>query len=387
VGSPIIWLLAVVGLVAATVLLGQRDRPFQLDSTDARGYRGLALLVEGFGADVRDADIDDLRSGGLDGVDVVYVTQASGASSADAALLWDLAAAGTKVVVGGGLPDSGTRRGLEPIAQDVFAVGGTDRCDMEELAGLTDVDLPFFEVARFDVDSVDASCLGDESSAVVARVDVGDGRVVALGSPELFTNEAMGAPPPGETVSRIPDNVVLAQRLVAPDGTTTVAVLTGGVSGPSVVSGGKGPGDFMSDGIKLALGQLLVVFAVYAWFKARRHGQPVSEPQPVSVASSDLIDAVGNLLERQGDPGRAAVRIRGRVTTELCRRLAFPPDTRPDALARILAARSGRDVAEIEEALVSGPVVDTASLVTLVHQLELIRQEALHDRPSPDPAR
>ncbi len=377
--SPLVWVLAVAALLVATVLLASGDTPFALDSTDDRGYRGLALLLAGFDADVTDADLDDVVSGATQTPDVVYVTSGAGVSQDVADALWDVAENGARVVVGGGLPDSGDRRGLEPVEVSLFDVPSSTWCTMADLEGISSI-VPPFDAAYFDVEATDDSCLGDGSRALVARVATGEGEVIGLGSPEMFTNIEMGAPAPGEAVSFIPDNAVLAQRLLAPEGVKEVAVVRSGAVTGSIVSGQKGLGDFVSPGVKLALGELVVVALLYVWFRARRHGRPVVEARPVEVASSELVDAVGNLLERQGDPGRAAARIRHRTSVEMRRRLALPPESSVAVVATQVAARTGRDPGAVRAVLVDRAVATPSDLVDLVNELEAIRQEALHDR-------
>lgn len=391
--SVALWLAALVALLLVTVSLSRRERPYALDSVDDQGYRGLVLLLENYGATVTEADIDDLNSGSLADTDVVLVTSGSTMSSDAARRLWSHASAGHRVVAGDGLRSVGDFGGLEPADVDIFDAPFGTQCTMADLADIADIaDIQTdFGATYFDVTTVDESCLGDARLAAVARVAVGEGDVIGISTPAYFTNTNMGAPPPGEpppgeSDAFIPDNAALAQRLLASEGVESVAIIRSPSEAVGAVGGEKGIGDFMSLGVKLALAQLVVAFGIFAWFRGRRHGRPVVESQPVGVASSELVDAVGNLLERQSDPTRAGNRIRHRVVRELQARLSLPPDTTVDVLARLLATRTGGDAHHIHALLAEGPLADDRALITLTRQLDEIRQEALDDRVPAQPA-
>ena len=60
----------------------------------------------------------------------------------------------------------------------------------------------------------------------------------------------------------------------------------------------------------MALAQLLIAFVVFALWRGRRLGRPVAEVQPVEIAGSELVVAVGNLLQKAGRPEIAAERLR-----------------------------------------------------------------------------
>ena len=117
--------------------------------------------------------------------------------------------------------------------------------------------------------------------------------------------------------------------------------------------------DLVSAGVTRALAQLALAFAVYALWRARRLGRPVAEPQPVAVAGSELVAAVGNLLDRTRSPqprrrpaagrpaavpGRPPGRAR-RVAPARCSSPSppsAPASTRPPALGARARARRRR---------------------------------------------
>src|SRR6266581_6954843 len=75
---------------------------------------------------------------------------------------------------------------------------------------------------------------------------------------------------------------------------------------------------FVAPRVRLAMWQLVVAFAVLVLWRARRLGRPVAEAQPVQIPGSELVVAVGNLLQRARGRGQAA----GLLTDDLRRTLA-----------------------------------------------------------------
>ena len=182
--------------------------------------------------------------------------------------------------------------------------------------------------APFLTQGVDAgdgdSCYGDERVALVVRQRLDRGEIVTLATPDLFTNEIMGAPEPEQSVGAIPGNAVVAQRLLGSGAGAEpgrrLGVVTSGIADVAP-TGEKSLTDFMSTGVKLGLLELGVAFLFYAWARGRRHGRVVTEPAPVTIAGSAFVEAVGSLLERQGDVPRAAEVVREGQCRELARRL------------------------------------------------------------------
>ena len=95
--------------------------------------------------------------------------------------------------------------------------------------------------------------------------------------------------------------------------------------------------------MRLALGQLLVAFVVFALWRARRLGKPVAEVPPVQIAASELVVAVGNLLQKSGKPEAAAARLRADLHRELVGRLGVSPSASADVVADLASQRTGVD--------------------------------------------
>jgi hypothetical protein len=145
--------------------------------------------------------------------------------------------------------------------------------------------------------------------------------------------------------------------------------------------GTRNPLDLMPYGVKLALAQGIGAFVVYAWWRGRRLGRPVREEMPVEVAGSELVEAVGGLLRRAGSVDGAAQIVRSDACRTLGARLGVPAESGPDALVRLVSARTGRDPAEVGAVLVWGPVGSAEGLVQLLRQLDSLRTEVLDGQP------
>jgi hypothetical protein len=121
-----------------------------------------------------------------------------------------------------------------------------------------------------------------------------------------------------------------------------------------------------------------VSFVVYAWFRARRLGHPVLETQPVEIAGSELVLAVGQLLQQTKRPQHAADLLRSDVRRRLAERLGLAPDVPIDVLVDAVVGRTHADSEKVWQALGDGPVADDHALLELAQNLEAVRQEVLH---------
>jgi hypothetical protein len=374
------WLLlalvvvAVVGLVLASG--PGSGEPYDLDDAGVTGYKGLRLLLEDLGATVRQVDASDV--GPRADVDVAFVPVAVGADRAQVARWRSFARAGGTLVLGTPLDRNASSPSAFGAGLDIVALPPRT-CDVPRLADARAID-----PAGADAIHVPAgaeSCYGDGTTAMVVRQPLGAGEVVTLASPDLLTNEAMR--PHDQEVDDparpMADNVVVAARLLDPGGTATVAVVTSGVRA-APVGGDTSLADLVSPGVKLGLWQLVVAFVLFAWYRGRRLGRVVAEPQPVPVAASELVAAVGNLMERRDDPGRAAALLRAETTAELTARLGVPRSTDPSIVAALVAERTGRDADAVAATLSHRPVTTDEQLLAVAAQLDVIRQEVLHGR-------
>jgi hypothetical protein len=194
------------------------------------------------------------------------------------------------------------------------------------------------------------------------------GHVIGLAGAGLFTNDLLAHD----------DNSVLAVDVLAAGGSNpTVDLLL-----PSPVgAGNQSLASLIGAPVKLALVQLLVAFVILALWRARRLGQPVIESQPVQVAGSELVVAVGNLMARSQARDAAASVLRGGLRRWLTSRFGLPPGATINELADAGSLRSGLDREGLNQALTDRPLVSDADLIALAQSLEHIRQEVAHGRP------
>jgi len=250
-------------------------------------------------------------------------------------------------------------------------------CDAREPLGLTELDRleSYGPVFRYDVPVDAAACFGNADGAVVVVEAVGRGRLVSVGTPWVFTNEALDQA----------DNAGLFAALAVPEEGTRLAVLTVGDGGDDLQPV-EGDGPVLPTGVSLALLQLVVAFVVYALYRARRLGRPVPEDPPVLVAGSELTRAVGGLLEHAGARDRAGRSLRRAARRRLEAAYGLAAGTDPRAVAATTAARSGLDPERLERALVDGPVADDEALAGLGRELDALVEAALRPpTPSDDP--
>jgi hypothetical protein len=201
----------------------------------------------------------------------------------------------------------------------------------------------------------------DHGNAYLLSTNVGNGTVVELGGPRFWTNRRLGKA----------DNSVLAVNLLAPRPGTRVTWL----SGPSVGGGRQSLWGLIPPRVKEALLQLLIVGVLVALWRGRRLGRPVIESPPVEIPGSELVVAVGNLLERGRRREQAAGLLRADLTRMLADRYGLAPTSPPDVLADVAVARSGIDRQLVLATLAGPPPADDAGVLRLAQDAGRIREE------------
>jgi hypothetical protein len=372
-GAAQAWLIGgVIALVAllGILLLGGDDTgpPLSPGSDDRLGTSALVALAGELGAEVEISDsLPDLEGEG--GPDVVLLFQdLLDETQVDEIQRW--------VDGGGRLVVTDPLSGFVPPEVDRFdqvselgspgAIDGS--CDIGALEGIevSGID-PHNGGVLYQAPVGSATCIDDPTGAAhVVATDEGAGTVVALGGAGMLVNAALDE---GE-------NAPVATALLAPEAGTRLLVLEPGFLG------GTGGGedslvDLISPGVKRALAQLALAFAVYALWRAWRLGRPVQERQPVAVAGSELVAAVGNLLDRTRSPRHAADRLRADLWRFLSDRLGVPAGTPVDVMVAVAADRTGIDEARLRAALEPRPVDDDAALQELARTIDRIREEVL----------
>lgn len=366
--SPIRRALPFVLLALGVVVLGlaqsgrQEGEPLDPRSTEPLGARALVVLLERFGADVR-------LVGGPPPSGAVAVLLQDRLNDAETDALEDWVRAGGTLVV------------ADPMSSLAPAVGGGGRelfdveegddeliapeCALPALQEVGTIDVTGGAPYRVPEDGIGCFPV-DDGAYLVARI-VGDGVVVALGGAGPFVNRQLDEA----------DNAVLAVSLMAPAGEARVVAF---VEPSAAGSGQRGLRELVSRRVKDGLWQLVVAFGLFALWRARRLGRPVPEPQPVPIAASELVVAVGNLLQQGRRRAAAAAMLQSELRRTLSDRLGVPLTAPPDAFVAAAAARTGLDPAAVEVALTPHPPADDAALVALARTVESLRNEVAHAR-------
>lgn len=336
--------LPLVGLVAAVVVVGlllgrggQGDgRPLDPTSSGGLGTKGLVETLRALGARVE-------------------VTRDAPTAAHDTALVLadDLPAARRRAVDawvrgGGTLLVADPASPLAPWSRSgstdvgLFPADLEKRCGLAALRGVGSVSADGGSV--YDAPRAVARCYPRNDGWWLVAGAHGDGTVVAVGGAGAFVNRHLDEA----------DNAAVAAAILVPRARSTVAVLQPPAPG---TTGRRSLASLISSRVKAAGWQLALAFVVLALWRARRLGRPVVEPQPVQIDASELVVAVGELLQRSGNRGRAA---------ELLR----------DDLRRDLAARAGVDPTTVDAMLGdAGPPRDDAELVALAQRIEAVRLE------------
>jgi hypothetical protein len=362
----------VLVLLAALLLLayvagGDRaSDPLDPESTQPDGAKGLVDVLEELGAEVEVTG--QLPEPGEGEVALVLADRMDGTQH-EQLVAW--VRAGGRLVVADPLspltpPLSG---GPDLFAERVSP--GT--CDIGALEGLDDVEAAALYAYEVEAGTDDVrSCFGDGSTAYVVSAPLDAGVLTGLAGAGPFTNELLDEG----------DNAPLAAALLVPEPGTSVRVLT---TTSSDAPEGPGAGDdsvhdLVGDGAVRGVAQLAAAFLLYAAWRAIRLGKPVREPQPVQVEGSELVAAVGRLLQQNHSPQAAADLLRRDLRRTLEDRLGVPPDLAPEVAVDLVVDRTGLDPRTVAPAVEPTVVADDADLLEVAHAIDVIRAEVLHGR-------
>lgn len=351
------WVLLAAAVLAAVLIAGGPPRdgpPLDPGGTGPDGTKALVDLLELLGTDVRITDTVDAG----DAVALLLVDALEDEAFAD--LRRWVRAGGTLVV-------ADPRSRFAPDVAGAAAIGPLEtslprECALAALADVHRVTAPRGVV----YDQAGADTVGcfprGAGHWLVARQEQA-GTVVALGGPGTLTNAAL----------READNAILAAALLAADRDGSLAFLRSGAPG----EGEAGLRELIPDRVVLALVQLAIAFGIVAAWRSRRLGAPVREPQPVQVAGSELVTAVGHLLQRTRARGQTARLLREDLRRELAERLGLPSDSPPDVVAAAAARRTRRPPDALTSLLSGEDPAGDGELVALSADLERARHAAL----------
>jgi hypothetical protein len=205
-----------------------------------------------------------------------------------------------------------------------------------------------------------------ETASFIVATRHGAGTVIGLGGAGVWTNSRLGQD----------DNAALAVDLLAPGPADHLDVLVASPAG----SGTTSVLALLSPRLTTALVELVVAFVLLAWWRGRRLGQPVDEVDPVQLAGSEIVVAVGELLSRTANRDAAAQQLRDGARAWIGERLGLGPRAGPEQISDAVAARTGGDRQVVLGLLADAPVPDDAALVGLAQSLAQLRQEAAGGR-------
>jgi hypothetical protein len=358
----VFWLVLAVGLVLVALAAGappNDGKPLDPRATGPLGAKALVLTLGELGGDVQitptvtgfDTAVllrDDLTADQRDAVDD-WVTRG-----------------GTLLVAD---PSSSLHPGhIVGDTQTIFGEATVPRgeCSILPLEQLSRVD-PTGGVL-YDSGGAAQACFTRGAGAFVVAQPQGDGWIVATGGAGAFVNDRLDSE----------DNAALAANILVPTDGTRVAFLER--ANPGTGEGDKTLADLIPTGVRLALGQLLIAFAVFALWRARRLGRPVTEVPPVQIAASELVVAVGNLLQKSGRPEAAAERLRADLHRELVGRLGLSPSASAEVVADLASQRTGVDRDKVARALAGPSPTTPDSLVAMTREVEEVRTAILGSR-------
>jgi hypothetical protein len=352
---PIAALAVAVLLVAGLGGAPDEGLPLDPDSTAPLGTRALISTLEGLGAQVSvSADPPDA------GVDVaLLLTDVLDREQRSAVESW--VDGGGTLVVSDPLselspqPAGGTRELLEQLPL-------RRQCDEPALAGANQVALGFASVV-LSVPEGAVGCFPSGDGHWLVIQPRAAGAVVSLGGPEVFTNGRLG----------MGDNAVLAANLLTPERGTRVRVLRP----PRPGEGSATLADLVSPRLRTAAWQLAVAFLLFALWRAWRLGRPITEPQPVQIAGSELVVAVGSLLQQAEARGRAATLLRDDLVRTVAERLGLPASLPADELAQAVEQRTGVARDRVLAVLLAPAPADDAELLRRTQDAEHVRTQIL----------
>ena len=360
------WFAVLAAVIAGAALVGNpgsKGPPLDPSATSPQGAKALRLLLEQQGSLVTVSS--GLPPGSPADVVLVLSDQLDASRRADL-LAWVNGEGHTLVVADPSSELAGVAGARAPGPGGPLTVSGplTPQCAEPALAGVGQIDPAASRLLRVPAGA--EGCFTVDGAAYMVVRKVGGGTVVALGGPAPWINADLG----------MLDNAVLAADLLAPTSGTRIDWLNGTVAG----GGRRSLRDLVPGRVDEALVQLAVAFVLLALWRGRRLGRPVAEHQPVALPGSELVVAVGNLLQQGHRIDQAASIVRADLARRLAERIGAGAGTRPDILAATTAARTGLERNFILSTLAGPAPADEAGLVALAQAADSIRQEVAHVR-------
>lgn len=361
------WGVLVVALLLIAFAAGRPSSegpPLDPTSTGPLGTKAVVDTLGELGVSV---DVRELSPRGDDTTALLLIDDLDDAGR-QAVREW-VEAGGTLVVtdvfspLNPGKPDLGGARDVLDIDRPEL----DSDCDIPALGRIDEVAAP--SAVFQEPPSGSDTCFRRDGNAWFISLDIGEGTVVALGGASALINANLDEA----------DNALLAIDLLAPTPSDRVVVL----QPPGPGEGDRDLASLIASRVKLALAQLAIAFVLVALWRSRRLGRPVLEPQPVQIEASELVVAVGELMQRARAREQAATVLRDDLRRSLAEHTGLSSATPPDVVAEAVAARhSGLGADDVLAVLAGPPPSGEDVLVALSQRIESIRAEIL-GRPAP----
>ena len=339
-----------IALVSVALVLGRgrsTGPPLDPNSTAPLGTHALVALLESFEVDVRRGLPDQSDTVAL------FLAGTLDDDRTDQLEQW-VSGGGRLVVASPGSAFSPQIDGLldrESLSAGICEVPGLD--DVARLGGSS--------FGTYVIGPESTGCfLGPDGQAYLIAEDRGAGQIIAIGGAAPLTNELLDEE----------DNAVLAVRLLEPDsGSLRVIYDPAGIAG----AGDQSLVGLIPGSVRLIGWQLLVAFAVFVLWRARRFGRVVEEPQPVELPGSLLVLSSGELRRRSGGYAAAMAAIRRDTEVRLRTEHRIPTEVSTERLAVVLQARSGLDSEALRRALLDPLPPGPEGLTALVAAVDALQ--------------
>jgi hypothetical protein len=366
--TPWLWVAGLILLLALVADSGTSGGVLDPNGTGPQGAKALVLLLRQYGAEVTvERGVPAARVGAA-----VVLSDELDSTRRTGIAAW--------VRAGGHLVVGDPRSPLQVGAATSVGSGFTTKnlqpgggCDLPGLNGVQRLSVGPSLLLRLPPGAAATTCFEyqlsnkEQASFLVAATD-GSGRVVGLGGAGLWTNQRLDQL----------DNAALAVGLLAPTAGARVDILVASQPG----SGHRSVYDLLSPRLKWALLELVVAFGVLVWWRGRRFGRPINEAGPVQLAGSEIVLAVGELMERAGNREAAARQLREGTCARVGSSLGLGTGSSPVVIADALASRFGIPAARTLALLSDAPIPDDAALVRLAQSLATLSQEVTRGRSS-----
>jgi hypothetical protein len=212
--------------------------------------------------------------------------------------------------------------------------------------------------------------------ALLVDYAYGRGRIVVLSDPFIVSNTGL----------RLADNLQLATNLVA--SATAATGATGeqqGIIAFDEFHQGRGATQnltfayFRGTPALTIVAQLGLLLLAFVWTRSRRFARPLPAPHVDRRSNLEFVASMAELQQRARAYDLAIENIYGRTRRALARYAGVAPTARSDEIAQRVAARSGRDMSELEallgeceNAIAGAPVSArrTLEIIARLRQLE-----------------